>query len=54
MDVGHKRSLSSVYKYLNKLGHDVEDLKKNIEDVIIKSIISGLPLISHQFKACQP
>jgi hypothetical protein len=30
MDKGHKRSLSFIYRYLHKIGVDVEGLKKKI------------------------
>ena len=30
-DVGHKRSLTFIWKYLQELGHDVEKVKKDIK-----------------------
>ena len=54
MGVGHKRSLTAVYKQLSAKGLDTELLKSKINDVIIKTIISGLPLMSHQYKCSQP
>ncbi len=54
MDKGHKRTLSSTYERLAKSGVDVEKLKISIEDAIIKSVISGLPTIRHQYQYCQP
>ena len=54
MDVGHKRTLSSTYTHLAKKGHNVTELKKQINDVIIKTFISGLPTMAHQYQACQP
>ena len=54
MDVGHKRNLASTFEYLKKQGHDVELLKSQIHDVIIKTVIAGLPPISHQYRYCQP
>lgn len=32
----------------------MDKLKLQIEDVIIKSVISGLPSIKHQYQYCQP
>lgn len=36
------------------MGYDVEQLKNDINDIIIKTVISGLPAISHQYRYCQP
>lgn len=54
MGVGHKRSITSVYKLLAEKGVDIEQLKQKINDVAIKTIICGLPLMSHQYKCSQP
>lgn len=55
MDTGHKRSLKSVYQRLAKSGViDVDKLKIEIEQSIVKTVISGLPSIRHQYKYCQP
>jgi tubulin polyglutamylase TTLL6/13 len=54
MDKGHKRTLSSTYERLAKNGVDVELLKARINDAIVKSVISGLPSIRHQYQYCQP
>jgi tubulin polyglutamylase TTLL6/13 len=51
---GHKRTLSSTYLLLEKLGHDVPKLKQEIYDIVVKTVISGLPAISHQYRYCQP
>ncbi len=54
MGVGHKRSISCVFKQLAARGINVEELKEKINDVAIKTIICGLPLMSHQYKFSQP
>ena len=54
MDVGHKRTLSSTYEYLEKKGCDVNKLKQEINEIIVKTVIAGLPAISHQYRYCQP
>ena len=54
MGVGHKRSLTCVFKQLADKGLDVDLLKEKIKDRIIKTVISGLPLMSHQYKFSQP
>lgn len=54
MGIGHKRSLSCVFKQLAAKGVNIEQLKTKINDVAIKTIICGLPLMSHQYKCSQP
>ena len=54
MGVGHKRSLSCVFRQLASKGLDIEELKKKINDMTIKTLICGLPLMSHQYKCSQP
>ena len=46
MDVGHKRSLTSIYQKLAEDGHDVNELKQKIYDLLIKTIITGYPVLS--------
>ena len=54
MGVGHKRSLTAVFKQLAAQGLDVEGLKQKIKEVAIKTIVCGLPLMSHQYRCSQP
>lgn len=54
MGVGHKRSVTSVFKQLEANGVNIAQLKEKINDVAIKTIICGLPLMSHQYKCSQP
>jgi site-specific DNA-cytosine methylase len=51
---GHKRTLKALYQTLEKLGYDVEGLKTNINKIIIKTIISGIPTVAHQYRFSQP
>jgi tubulin polyglutamylase TTLL6/13 len=53
-DVGHKRSLTSTFKYLADLGHDTEKLWEKIKDLIIKTLCAVQPSLAHTYKACQP
>ena len=46
MNIGHKRSLTSVYRKIAENGHNVEELKQNINDLLIKTIITGYPTLS--------
>ncbi|CAD8062339.1 unnamed protein product [Paramecium primaurelia] len=52
-DVGHKRSLSSVFKYLKEQGHDVDQLISQIKSVIVKTIQSVQPDLSHLYRSQQ-
>ena len=54
METGHKRSITSIYKYIKRRGYDVEKLKSKIYDVIVKTLILGEPIMSHQYKFAQP
>lgn len=53
MSVGHKRSLASVYELLEKQGVAVGPLKAEIKDILIKTLIVGLPLLRHQYRSCK-
>jgi len=54
MDKGHKRTLTSVYKYIQKRGLNIQSFKSKLYDVLIKTMVIGQPLISHQYKFAQP
>lgn len=54
MGIGHKRSLSCVWKQLANKGLDVDQMKTKVKDIIIKTIITGIPLMRHQYKCSQP
>ena len=47
MGVGHKRSLTCAFRQLAAKGVDIDKLKKQINDVTIKTLICGLSLMSH-------
>ena len=54
-DVGHKRSVSSVFKYIEEnekeKGVTSESLWASIDDIAIKTLISAQPTICHSFKS---
>jgi tubulin polyglutamylase TTLL6/13 len=50
----HKRSLTAIYQILEGMGHNSEELKKKIDDLILKTLIAGQPEIANVYKACQP
>ena len=52
--IGHKRSLKSTFELLEKSGIDTQILWSKIEDMIIKTICSVQPVLSHHYKSCQP
>ena len=54
MDIGHKRSLTSVYKRIAEDGHDVDELKAKIHDIFIKTIITGYPTLSNSVSSVHP
>jgi tubulin polyglutamylase TTLL6/13 len=54
MDVGHKRSLTSVFKLIEKRGFNLASIKKELHDAIIKTLLLGHPLVAHQYRFCQP
>ena len=51
--VGHKRSLSCIFQMLEKQNIDIDKIKSEIEDAIIKTIISIQPSLSHIYSSCQ-
>jgi tubulin polyglutamylase TTLL6/13 len=51
---GHKRSLQSTLTYLETCGKDTKSLMSSIEDIIIKTICTIQPSLSHHYKSCQP
>ena len=53
MGKGHKRSLSAIYAYLRKIGMNVEKIKKKIDEVIVKTLIVGQPMIAHTYGLAQ-
>eukprot|EP00357_Protocruzia_adherens_P010429 CAMPEP_0115043784 /NCGR_PEP_ID=MMETSP0216-20121206/47082_1 /TAXON_ID=223996 /ORGANISM="Protocruzia adherens, Strain Boccale" /LENGTH=868 /DNA_ID=CAMNT_0002426185 /DNA_START=300 /DNA_END=2907 /DNA_ORIENTATION=+ len=53
-DVGHKRSLQSVWKLMEAQGTDIVKMKKDINKLIIKTFCSIQPHLAHVYKSCQP
>ena len=53
--MGHKRSLKYTLKYLTtKRRQNVEPLWEGIKAIIIKTLISAQPQLSHTYRSCQP
>ena len=38
--------MTSTFKAIGEMGHDVEELKDRIDDMLIKTMITGYPTIS--------
>eukprot|EP01135_Chromosphaera_perkinsii_P006765 Nk52_evm13s578 gene=Nk52_evmTU13s578 len=53
-DLGSKRTITSVNRLLAEQGHDVPKIWADISDVIIKTILSALPVLTHNYKTCFP
>ncbi|XP_036124965.1 tubulin polyglutamylase TTLL6 [Molossus molossus] len=51
---GSKRKLSTFNMYMESHGYDVEQIWRDIEDVIIKTIVSAYPVIKHNYHTCFP
>ncbi|KAG5680097.1 hypothetical protein PVAND_009623 [Polypedilum vanderplanki] len=53
-EVGTKRKISTLNRILAHEGFDVAELWANIDDVIIKTILSALPMLKHNYNASFP
>lgn len=53
-DVGHKRSLSFVWNYIDLHGGNSEVIKSQIEQIIVKTLCAVQPLLAHSYKSAQP
>eukprot|EP01022_Parablepharisma_sp_SALTPOND_P029179 TRINITY_DN72748_c0_g1_i1.p1 TRINITY_DN72748_c0_g1~~TRINITY_DN72748_c0_g1_i1.p1 ORF type:complete len:639 (+),score=97.27 TRINITY_DN72748_c0_g1_i1:132-2048(+) len=52
-DVGHKRSLSFVWGYIDEHGGDSKKLREEINKCIIKTLCAVQPLLKHSYRSCQ-
>ncbi|XP_053703538.1 tubulin polyglutamylase ttll6 isoform X1 [Synchiropus splendidus] len=53
-DIGSKRKLSTLNKHLDMLRCDTDKMWTDIEDVIIKTLISAHPVLKHNYRTCFP
>uniref|UniRef100_A0A3B4Z559 Tubulin tyrosine ligase-like family, member 6 n=1 Tax=Stegastes partitus TaxID=144197 RepID=A0A3B4Z559_9TELE len=53
-DTGSKRKLSTFNKYLESTSHNTDKMWNDIEDVIIKTLISAHPVLKHNYHGCFP
>lgn len=45
MNVGHKRSLTSIFNLLKNRGFNVDEIKKKINQIIVKTLLVGKPML---------
>ena len=53
-DTGHKRLQSVVFKRMESEGVDIQKLNSQIEDIIVKTLISIQPELKHNYRTWQP
>ena len=53
-DTGHKRSITSLYKRLKQDGHDTDKLQVEIDEIIIKTMLSCQHELAHSYRTNQP
>ncbi|KAJ6658177.1 hypothetical protein lerEdw1_001444 [Lerista edwardsae] len=53
-DSGSKRKLSTFDKHMQQNGYETDQIWKDIEDVVIKTLISAHPIIKHNYLTCFP
>ncbi|XP_075245749.1 tubulin polyglutamylase ttll6-like isoform X2 [Convolutriloba macropyga] len=49
---GSKRRLSTLYRQMREQGVDVDKLKTDISDVVIKTLIAAHPVLKHNYRTC--
>ena len=54
MSIGHKRNLEAVFKIMKEKGADTDRLWTDIQDLIVKTLISGSSFLKFQYRSCQP
>jgi len=51
---GSKRKLETITQYLADKGMDVDKMWRDIDDLIVKTLISAHPVIQHNYRTCFP
>ena len=51
-EYGSKRRLSTLYRQMEEKGIDVDKLKTDINDIIIKTLIAAHPVLKHNYRTC--
>lgn len=53
-ECGSKRTFSSLNRILSRDGYDVARLWNEIDDIVVKTVISALPVLKHNYNASFP
>nr|XP_034325506.1 tubulin polyglutamylase ttll6 isoform X40 [Crassostrea gigas] len=53
-EAGSKRRISTINRYLRDKGYDVDKMWADIDDVIIKTLISAHSILKHNYRTCFP
>ncbi|SPP80989.1 tubulin polyglutamylase TTLL13P [Drosophila guanche] len=53
-DCGSKRKLSAINNWMSRHNYDVKEFWTNVDDVIIKTVLSAWPVLKHNYHACFP
>ncbi|XP_076676340.1 tubulin polyglutamylase TTLL13-like isoform X2 [Andrena cerasifolii] len=53
-EIGSKRKISTLNKWLRMKEIDVEDLWRKIDEIIIKTILAAHPILKHSYHTCFP
>ncbi|XP_033124025.1 tubulin polyglutamylase ttll6-like [Anneissia japonica] len=53
-DCGSKRKITTVDRWFEENGYDIKKIWTDMEDVIIKTLISAHPILKHNYRTCFP
>ena len=53
-EAGSKRRISTTNRYMREKGYDVDKMWADIDDVIIKTLISAHSVLKHNYRTCFP
>lgn len=53
-EAGSKRRISTTNRYMAQKGYDVDKMWADIDDVIIKTLISAHSVLKHNYRTCFP
>lgn len=53
-EAGSKRRISTINRFLRDKGYDVDKMWADIDDVIIKTLISAHSILKHNYRTCFP
>jgi tubulin polyglutamylase TTLL6/13 len=54
MDKGHKRHISWFWQHLENVGQSSAKIKREIEDIIVKTLLIAQPSLAHLYRSSQP